>query len=150
MGYWQRMRAEGGQRETGRAIEKVPRHQRRPSGLLIYMNLYQEHCEAKMTKLPKAPNYFSGKARKLWASIHAEYELEPEAGELLRLGLENMDLGDKARELLRAEGLVVDGKKHPASDAVKLHDGLFLRAIRQLALDIVGPGPVGRPPGRKT
>jgi hypothetical protein len=101
-----------------------------------------------MTKTPKAPSYFSEKARQLWKSIHAEYELEAEAGELLRVALENLDLADKARELLRTEGLVVNGKKHPASDAVKLHDGMFMRAIRQLGLDIVAPGPIGRPAGR--
>ncbi len=97
---------------------------------------------------PKAPNHFTEKTRKLWKGIHAEYELEPEAAELLRVALENLDLADQARDLLRTEGLVVNGKKHPASDAVKLHDGMFLRAIRQLGLDIVAPGPIGRPAGR--
>ena len=99
---------------------------------------------------PKAPSHFSQKSRQLWKSIHADYELEPEAAELLRVALENLDLADQARGLLRTEGLVVNGKKHPASDAVKLHDGMFLRAIRQLGLDVVAPGPIGRPPGRKT
>jgi hypothetical protein len=93
------------------------------------------------------PSHFSTKAKKLWRSINAEYELEPDAAELLRVALENLDLADKARELLRNEGLVVAGKKHPASDLVKLHDGLFLRAIRQLGLDVLQPGPIGRPPG---
>jgi hypothetical protein len=96
----------------------------------------------------KPPSHFSNKARRLWRSINAEYELEPEAAELLRVALENLDLADKARELLRNEGLVIAGKKHPASDAVKLHDGMFLRAIRQLGLDVLQPGPIGRPPGR--
>lgn len=100
--------------------------------------------------ISKAPNYFSQKARKLWASINAEYDLEDEAAELLRVALENLDLADKARELLRTEGLVVNNKKHPASDSVKLHDGMFMRALRQLGLDVVQPGPIGRPPGRKT
>lgn len=97
---------------------------------------------------PKAPKHFSEKARKLWRTIHQEYELEVESAELLRVALENLDLADRARELLRTEGLVVSGKKHPASDAVKLHDGMFMRALRQLGLDVVQPGPMGRPPGR--
>lgn len=96
-------------------------------------------------KTPSAPKHFSTKARQLWAAIHADYELAPEACELLRVALENLDLADKARELLRNEGLVVNGRKHPASDAVKLHDGLHLRAMRQLALDVAAPGePAGR------
>src|SRR5215467_1699147 len=106
------------------------------------MKVYQKHMG------PKAPQYFSEKARNLWKKIHSDYQLEVEAAELLRVALENLDLADRARELLRNEGLVVAGKKHPASDAVKLHDGMFLRAIRQLGLDVLQPGPIGRPPGR--
>ena len=102
----------------------------------------------KTPEISKAPSHFSEKARQLWKSIHAEYELAGESAELLRVALENLDLADKARALLRTEGLVVDGKKHPASDAVKLHDGMFMRALRQLGLDVVQPGPIGRPAGR--
>ncbi|MGA9623971.1 MAG: hypothetical protein WBQ65_05845, partial [Bryobacteraceae bacterium] len=93
-----------------------------------------------------APKYLSAKTLKLWREIHAQYELEPEATELLRVSLENLDLADEARRLLRKEGLVIDGRKHPALDAAKLHDGMFMRAIRQLGLDIVAPGAIGRPP----
>src|ERR1039457_6165207 len=102
------------------------------------------------TKTPRPPAYFSPKTKAIWRAITNEYELEVESFETLRVALENLDLADKARELLRSEGLVVNGKKHPASDSVKLHDGMFLRAIRQLGLDVVAPGPIGRPPGRKT
>jgi hypothetical protein len=99
--------------------------------------------------MTQAPKHFTTKTRAIWKAIHAAYELEPEACELLRVALENLDLGDKARELLRTEGLIIaGGRKHPASDAVKLHDGLFLRAIRQLGLDVLPTGPVGRPSGR--
>jgi hypothetical protein len=96
----------------------------------------------------KAPGHLSGRSAKLWRSIQAEYELDPEATELLRVGLENLDLGDKARESLRNEGLTIDGKKHPALDAAKQCDGMFLRSMRQLGLDVVAPGPMGRPVGR--
>ncbi len=60
---------------------------------------------------PKAPKHFSVKARKLWRTIHDQYELEVESAELLRVALENLDLADRARELLRTEGLVVDGRE---------------------------------------
>ena len=97
----------------------------------------------------RPPAYFSKKAKGIWRAITTEYELEAESFEMLRVALENLDLADKARELLRIEGLVVAGKKHPASDAVKLHDGLFLRAVRQLGLDIISPGS-GQAVGRRT
>ena len=93
-----------------------------------------------MTKSPKPPSCFSDKSKRLWRTIHEEYELECDAIELLRVALENLDLADSARELLRAEGLVINGKKHPASDACKLHDGMFLRSMRQLGLDVVAAG----------
>ena len=96
-------------------------------------------------KTPRPPAHFSPKTKAVWRAITDEYDLEVESFETLRVALENLDLADKARELLRTEGLVVAGKKHPASDAVKLHDGLWLRALRQLGLDVVAPGqPAGR------
>lgn len=91
-------------------------------------------------KTNRPPAYFSSKAKGLWKKLLEQYELEPEAMQILQLALENLDLADRARELLRAEGLVIGGKKHPASDSVKLHDGLFLRAVRQLGLDVIAPG----------
>jgi hypothetical protein len=97
---------------------------------------------------PVAPDHFSAKALALWEAVNDEFKLEADAVATFRVALENLDLADKARELLRTEGLVVDGKKHPASDAVKLHDGLYLRALRALALDVVAPSQtMGRPPG---
>lgn len=105
------------------------------------------------TKAIRPPGHFSEKAKVLWRRINSEYLLEAESLELLRVALENNDLGDVARDTLRREGLVItDAKgatrKHPASDAVKLHDGMFCRALKQLALDVVQPGKIGRPPGR--
>ncbi|MDP8989485.1 MAG: hypothetical protein M3N41_05310 [Acidobacteriota bacterium] len=100
----------------------------------------------KTSRTPAAPAHFSDKSKKLWRTIHSEFELAADSVELLRVALENLDLADKARDLLRVEGLVVQGKKHPASDSVKLHDGMFMRGMRQLGLDVVAPGagPAGR------
>ena len=95
----------------------------------------------------KPPLHLTPKSRKLWTSIHELYELEPEAAETLRVALENLDLADRARALLDREGLVLDGKRHPALDALKQCHGMYLRALRQLGLDVVQPGPIGRPPG---
>ena len=93
-----------------------------------------------MNKAPKTPAYLSDKSKRLWRTIHEGFDLEVDAIELLRVALENLDLADQARNLLRTEGLVINGKKHPASDAVKLHDGMFMRAMRQLGLDVVAAG----------
>lgn len=92
-------------------------------------------------QIPAAPAYFSSKALALWSSIHTEYALECDATVLLQIALENLDLGDQARDLLRADGFSLDGRKHPASDSAKLHDGLYLRCMRQLGLDVIAKGP---------
>lgn len=97
-------------------------------------------------KTPKTPNYFSPKAANIWRRVHQEYELEPDASELLRVSLENMDLGDTAREKLRSDGPVLpNGRKNPALDGAKLFDGMFMRGMKQLGLDVVAQGtPAGR------
>ena len=93
-----------------------------------------------MAKNKPAPAQLSEKSKKLWRALNQEFDFTTETAELLILALENLDLGDRARALLRREGLVLNGRKHPASDAVKLHDGLALRTFRQLGLDVVKGG----------
>ena len=95
---------------------------------------------------PKAPAHFSAKAKVLWKKLNEQFEFEPDAVQTLAVGLENLDLADKARELLRAEGVVVAGKRHPAADIAKQCDGMYLRALRQLALDVVQ---AGEPKGKR-
>ena len=99
-------------------------------------------------KTPKPPTHFSEEARKLWRSLNEEYQFTPDTLAILRVSLENYDLSQEAREALKRDGLVLDGKRHPAVDIARQSYGLFLRGMRQLALDVVGPGPTGRPPGR--
>jgi hypothetical protein len=102
----------------------------------------------KKTPVKRPPDCLSTKSKGIWKAVVNQFELEAEALQTLQVALENLDLADTARNLLRVDGLVVNGKKHPASDSVKLHDGLYLRALRQLGLDVIAPGLLGRPPGR--
>jgi phage terminase small subunit len=96
----------------------------------------------------KPPRHLSAESRRFWNAILAEYELEAEALLVLRAACENWDRAQQAREAIAAEGLTLGGKRHPAVDIEKQAYGLFLRSMRQLGLDVVAPGPVGRPPGR--
>lgn len=95
----------------------------------------------------KPPKHLSADSKRVWNRIDREYNLTPDAGELLAVALANRDRAEQARELVDREGLVLDGKRHPAVDVEKQAYGLYLRALRQLGLDIEPPGPVGRPPG---
>jgi phage terminase small subunit len=98
--------------------------------------------------VPKPPKHFSEESRRFWRSINGEYELDADAVLLLRVACENWDRAQQARETIGREGLVLGGKRHPAIDVEKQAYGLFLRAMRQLGLDVVAAGPIGRPPGR--
>ena len=93
--------------------------------------------QTKTNTTPPPPPYLSVKATTLWKETLDEYLLSPEMLETFRIAVENMDLADSARALLRKDGLIIANKKHPAADLVKLHDGLFLRSMRQLGLDVV-------------
>jgi phage terminase small subunit len=95
------------------------------------------------------PSHLSLEMRKFWDEVTKEYELECEAQLTLRAACENWDRAQQARELVNREGLVQDHKRHPAIDIEKQAYGLFLRSVRALGLDVIQPGPVGRPAGRK-
>jgi phage terminase small subunit len=93
------------------------------------------------------PKHLSAESKRAWRRVSAEYELTPDAQLLLRGALENWDRAQAARVLVDAEGLVVNGRRHPAVDIEKQAYGLFQRFLRQLGLDLVEPGPAGRPSG---
>lgn len=93
------------------------------------------------------PGYLSAHSKGTWRRIASEYELTPDAAGMLEAALVNYDRAQQAREMIAAEGIVQAGKRHPAVDVEKQAWGLYLRALRQLGLDIAPAGPVGRPAG---
>lgn len=95
----------------------------------------------------KAPKHLSPESKRFWGRIVSEYDITPDAALLLRAALENWDRAQSARELVSREGLVMNGKRHPATDIEKQSYGLFQRFMRQLGLDIAPAGAVGRPSG---
>jgi phage terminase small subunit len=94
----------------------------------------------------KCPNSLSLTARRHWNRITKEYELTSDAAMILQTGLENWDMAQDARRQIREQGIVVNGKRHPAIEIQKLGDMIFLRSMRELGLNISEPGDVGRPP----
>lgn len=95
----------------------------------------------------KIPTHLSVASKRTWRRIASEYELDGNAALLLETALTQWDRMTQAREMLASEGIVIDGKRHPAIDVEKQASSLFLRAWRQLGLDIAPPGAVGRPAG---
>jgi P27 family predicted phage terminase small subunit len=93
------------------------------------------------------PKHLSPAAKRTWRRIAAEFELDGNAALLLETALVQWDRMTQARQMLSREGIVINGKRHPAIDVEKQASSLFLRAWRQLGLDIAPPGAVGRPAG---
>ena len=100
----------------------------------------------------KPPEHLSRSAKKLWREIDGEYFLGPESLPLLETALSNWDRVREAREIIEKQGLTLgEGeriRRHPACDLEKQYYSVFLRAWRQLGLDVEPPKPTGRPPGR--
>jgi phage terminase small subunit len=80
--------------------------------------------------------------------VNEQYVLTPDGAAVLRVAAENWDRAQQAREQVTREGLTVEGHRNPACDIERQAYSLFLRAMRQLGLDIVPPGgKLGRPGG---
>lgn len=92
------------------------------------------------------PKHLSREAKRHWARLVKDYELSPDALLILQVGLENWDQAQAARALIREQGLIVNGRRHPAAELQKNGDALFMRAMRELGLNLSEPGDVGRPP----
>lgn len=91
------------------------------------------------------PKHLSPESKTAYRRVMREYELAPDSEMLLRAALENWDRAQAARSLVSQEGLVLNGRRHPAVDIEKQAYGLFQRFVRQLGLDIIPPGEPGRP-----
>lgn len=100
----------------------------------------------KTASVNAPPKQLSLAARRHWARITKEYELTPDAAMILETGLENWDMAQRARALIRKDGMVLNGRRHPAVEMQKLGDMIFLRSMRELGLNISDAGDNGRPP----
>lgn len=86
--------------------------------------------------------------REFWRRVVSDYELPSDALLILRTAAEAWDRAQQARLEIAQDGLVLNGRRHPAVDIEAQSQSLFLRAMKQLGLDIEPPGPIGRP-GRR-
>jgi hypothetical protein len=96
---------------------------------------------------PAAPAHLAGSAM-LWRSIVSDFDLESDALAILRVACESFDRAQQARELIEKDGLVINGRRSAACDIESSAHATFLRAMRQLGIDEVPAGPIGRPPKR--
>ncbi len=104
-----------------------------------------------MTKV-KGPRQLKNETREWWVSIVQSYELESHHLRLLTLAGEAWDRAQQARRILDARGLTYDDRYgqprvRPEIGVERDNRIVFARMLRELGLDVVEPGPIGRPPG---
>jgi P27 family predicted phage terminase small subunit len=99
-----------------------------------------------MKKIPRAPQHLSDEMKDLWKAILRDLDLEPDALVTFRAACEQWDRAQQARELINRDGLMLNGKAHPALTAEKNAYQNYLRCMRALGLDVVQ---AGQPAGKK-
>jgi len=100
-------------------------------------------------KNPRAPNHLRKETRKWWTKIVTDFELESHHLRVLQTCCESWDRMTAAREVIDREGMTfVDRLKavrpRPEINIERDSRVAFLRALRELGLDIAGDAP--RPP----
>jgi phage terminase small subunit len=102
-------------------------------------------------KAPKAPAGLAKDGRTFWKAATTEREFS-EAHDLRRLemGCRTLDEIAADQSTIRAEGRYTEDRwgraiPHPALKTLQENRALFLRVIRELALDVVAPD-ASRPP----
>lgn len=91
-------------------------------------------------------------ATQKWAKqIEQEFELESHHLKILMIAAASWDLCEEARERVELDGLFVSDRfgqlhAHPGIKVQLDNRVVFMRALRELALDVTAPGDIGRPP----
>lgn len=109
------------------------------------MKKTMQHCDK-----PKPPAQLSDVARKWWRKITEEFVFEtPDAFLILETAMECFDRQRAAREIIDKEGPIIldrfgQKKQHPATIVERDAKMAMLRAFRQLGLDVIAPGTIGK------
>jgi phage terminase small subunit len=102
-------------------------------------------------KIPKPPAGLQASGRKFWTKVLTEYDLsESHDLERLRQACSCLDEIAEGEKIIKSEGrFIVDRfkqrREHPAGRTIRDNKILFLRAVRELNLDI-SQAPEARPP----
>jgi phage terminase small subunit len=105
-------------------------------------------------KLPPAPNppaHLQLATRKWFASVCADYALEEHHVRLLAVACEAWDRAQQARAALAEHGLTYTDRygcphQRPETQIERNSMVVFMRAIRELDLDVGSPAEASRPP----
>src|SRR5262245_38603074 len=103
----------------------------------------------------KPPAGLRAATRRWFLDTDATYELDPHHIRLLSVAARAWDEGEAAGALVRKEGLLItmpSGAKrpHPAIRIANEARAVFMRALRELDLDLEPPSEAKRPPALKS
>jgi hypothetical protein len=92
---------------------------------------------------PKYPAELGPAGKKLWKAVHAAYVIEdPDRREKLAIACRSLDDEAAAAEVIERDGRYIAGrfgcKEHPAGKVLRDSRIVFLRALRELGLDVEG------------
>jgi hypothetical protein len=84
--------------------------------------------------IPKPPADAGAAGRRLWRGVTSRYELEPQEMELLRQAVRVADLCEELQATVDREGVMVDGRAHPAAVELRQQRALLGRLIVALRI----------------
>jgi len=95
----------------------------------------------------------SPEARKLKKKLESDFDVSDESAQLtMHAAFEAFDRMRDSQRILRKEGLVSKDRfgqtrAHPLLAVERDSRNAYLRALKSLNLDVIQPGPIGRPVG---
>jgi len=103
-----------------------------------------------MTDAPRAPAGLGTEGKRLWKRVVSGFYLEPHHLETLEVAARALDRAAACRGRIDAVGEAVEDrfgvlKAHPLLSAEGAARSLYLRAMKELGLDVLPPGKAGRP-----
>ena len=103
----------------------------------LCMHHREARPRAKGADAPEPPAGLSAEAATAWRAVLGDWVLDPAEGLILWGALEAWDTYRSARELVLKEGVVVDGKRHPAALVMRDSFAAFRTGVAQLGLEAI-------------
>jgi len=93
---------------------------------------------------PAPPKHFGKAGRQYWAACQRNFDIEPDQRPLLQVACEALDTMGLCRRRCKVDGRFITNSKgvtilHPAASEWRAAADLFIRARRELGLDIDVP-----------
>jgi len=94
--------------------------------------------------IPKAPAHLTAGTKRWWVKVVSKWLLDDHHIRILQTAAESWDRHQQARRIVAKDGIVIldrfgQKRNHPALETERYYKNLFLRAVRELGLDVTPP-----------